>query len=93
VAKPPPAPPADAPLYTPPQRRLGPCPRCACTTLVAEGWALVEGTWQPQGPMQSPCFGEPHDCATALIQYAARWQYTLVLARVRTPTRKERRDV
>jgi hypothetical protein len=78
----PPAPPADAPPYTPPQRRLGPCPTCGLTTL-ADGWALVEGTWQPQGPMQSPVRGDPHDCATAVISNAAHWQFTVRLVEPR----------
>jgi hypothetical protein len=80
---PPPAPTADAPPYTPPQRRLGPCPTCGLTTLVADGWALVKGTWHPQGPMQSPVCGDPHDCTTATLQYAAHWQHILRLAEPR----------
>jgi hypothetical protein len=68
--------------YTPPQRRLGNCPTCACTVL-ADAWKQVQGTWQPQGPLWTPVLGDSHDCATALIDYAARWQYIVRLVEPR----------
>jgi hypothetical protein len=77
VAKPP------LPPYRAPQRRLGPCPTCRLTVM-ADAWLWSTSTgWQPDGPCVSPVCGESHDCATALIDYAARWQHTVRLAEPR----------
>ena len=65
-----------------PRRRLGNCPTCAGAVL-ADSWEQVQGTWRPQGPCVSPVQGDPHDCATALIQYAAHWQYIVRLVKPR----------
>jgi hypothetical protein len=56
----------------PPARRLGPCPTCGCTVL-ADAW--TQEPLRPVGPCTRPVTGEPHDCALALLQHAARWQY------------------
>jgi hypothetical protein len=63
-----------------PQRRLGPCPTCGATVLATQ-WALdAVGDWQPQGALESPILGDPHDCAVAVIQNASHWQYGMRLA-------------
>lgn len=60
----------------PPSRRLGPCPDCGCTVLAAY-W--LDNPLHPMGPCTSPVTAQAHDCAVALIQYAARWQYLVRL--------------
>jgi hypothetical protein len=62
----------------PPARRLGPCPTCGCTVL-ADAWGSEP--LHPVGPCTSPVTDDPHDCAVALLQYAARWQFIVRLHR------------
>jgi hypothetical protein len=76
MPKPKPRPTEDRTPPPPPARRLGPCPQCGLTVLAA---AWREAPLRPQGPCTSPVTDQDHDCALALLQYAARWQFLVRL--------------
>ena len=65
-----------------PVRCLGPCPGCGCT-VIEDTWEQHGTTGVPIGTRLTPVRGDVHDCAVAVIQHAAHWQYTLRLVEPR----------
>lgn len=80
------------------------CPHCQCTVLARLAtqrpyrWhnpktdkdeTLHILYWQPMQPPLEPLTGAEHDCALALIRYAARWQYIVAMRPCRTTRPQE----